>query len=283
MVNGEWTSACDMRIGNKLSVLATKKCDYCGEWMPHFASRYCSPSCSSKAIAKRQWSSEDHRRSMSKKHKIIMKKKYADGTIDRNKITENANKATREMVKRGTHPFQDPAVQLKASKELGRRNYGKTWLEERFGWMLEQSGIETSPQFAIKHGEDVLNRDRYYFVDFAIPEHKIAIECDGAYWHKDKKRDKIRQDRIEELGWTMLRFPEERIDGDLFACGREVSRVLKNHSGEYRFVDCEVKRLRRWIPKKAKTLYNLEVEEDNSYLAKGIVVHNCQCAWGPVV
>ena len=35
-------------------------------------------------------------------------------------------------------------------------------------------------------------------------------------------------------------------------------------------------------PSRPITLYNLSVEEDESYVAKGFVVHNCRCTWRPV-
>lgn len=45
-----------------------------------------------------------------------------------------------------------------------------------------------------------------YFLDFADPFKKIAIECDGKQWHnaeKDAKRDA----RLAEVGWTVYRIP----------------------------------------------------------------------------
>lgn len=43
------------------------------------------------------------------------------------------------------------------------------------------------------------------FVDFGDPEKRIAIECDGAQWH-DKKKDSIRDRKLNDLGWTVYRF-----------------------------------------------------------------------------
>lgn len=44
-----------------------------------------------------------------------------------------------------------------------------------------------------------------FFVDFADPAKKIAIECDGKQWHdaaKDAKRDSV----LLSLGWRVMRF-----------------------------------------------------------------------------
>lgn len=43
------------------------------------------------------------------------------------------------------------------------------------------------------------------FVDFADPQRKIAIECDGKQWH-DAEKDKKRDAKLGELGWTVIRF-----------------------------------------------------------------------------
>ncbi len=45
-----------------------------------------------------------------------------------------------------------------------------------------------------------------YFVDFGNPVAKVAIECDGAIYHKDKAKDSARQSEIESLGWHVYRI-----------------------------------------------------------------------------
>jgi very-short-patch-repair endonuclease len=45
-----------------------------------------------------------------------------------------------------------------------------------------------------------------YFLDFADPFKKIAIECDGAQWH-DAEKDAKREARLKEVGWTIYRIP----------------------------------------------------------------------------
>ena len=37
-----------------------------------------------------------------------------------------------------------------------------------------------------------------YYIDIAIPEHKIAIEFDGQYWHNEREEnDRKRQEALE--------------------------------------------------------------------------------------
>lgn len=45
-----------------------------------------------------------------------------------------------------------------------------------------------------------------YFVDFCNPDKKIIIELDGANWH-DPIKDKKRDDKLREMGYTIFRIP----------------------------------------------------------------------------
>jgi hypothetical protein len=89
---------------------------------------------------------------------------------------------------------------------------------ERGMWHdIRCAGIVMYPQFPVER----------YFVDFANPVAKVAIECDGAAWHADKDKDMLRQKRIENLGWTVYRasgadcFKDDRTEDDEY--GRERS------------------------------------------------------------
>jgi very-short-patch-repair endonuclease len=45
-----------------------------------------------------------------------------------------------------------------------------------------------------------------FFVDFANPVAKVAIECDGAAYHTDKEKDAARDASLERLGWAVYRI-----------------------------------------------------------------------------
>jgi hypothetical protein len=47
--------------------------------------------------------------------------------------------------------------------------------------------------------------------------------------------------------------------------------------------DLVINNVKKWKVRKPKTLFNFSVEEDESYIAKGFVVHNCRCCWSPAV
>jgi very-short-patch-repair endonuclease len=206
------------------------------------------------------------------------KRDYANGHRDRFKQTKKARNRTRELILEGRHNWQNEEFIIKNNQNLGKRNYGKTWGEEKFGWALKQNNIEFESQYKIEKGFDSIGRKRFYFIDFAIPKLKIAIEIDGIFHFKieNVSRDADRQRYIESLGWTFLRFKDSEAREQLGDCIEKTLRLIQNHSGEYKFMDWAVKNVRHWVPKSRKTLYNLEVEEDESYIAKGFVVHNCR-------
>lgn len=151
---------------------------------------------------------------------------YANGIRDKKTIALKANEATRELVAKGLCPLQRPEVRLKGHQILGYKNYGKTWIEEKMGWALAKIGLKAIPQYPIECNRDSWGRKHYYFVDFALPEIKMVIECDGVMWHKDIKKDGERQNFIESKGWTFLRFSEREIKSNVMDCAYKIREQL---------------------------------------------------------
>lgn len=87
---------------------------------------------------------------------------------------------------------------------------------------LESRGLnDFIPQF------QVLGR---YLIDIAFLKEKIAIECDGSYWHnlpKRIERDKLRDRRLEKSGWEVLRIPNENIYENIDRVVERIHLVLK--------------------------------------------------------
>jgi len=64
-----------------------------------------------------------------------------------------------------------------------------------------------------------------YRVDFAIPEHHIAIELDGHDYHKSKEQrthDAKRERYLEREGWRVIRFTGSEVYKDVDKCVGEV-------------------------------------------------------------
>lgn len=317
-VENRWVIAKDIKEGMKISYLASR-CKRCNKPIPFFRT-YCSDSCVSLDVTDKQWSSEEHRKLVSQKASKQMIREYTSGVRDKKKITAKANEVTRKMVKEGTNPFCNPEIRAlglrlcntpeqrkRCSKRMKlnnpmrnpeiakkvqeslekyltsnperrinsrmaklRKKYKMTWIESRMDDLLNKIGIEHIYQYPILR----------YNVDFAIPALRIVIECDGEYWHKNKRKDLLRQRRITKEGWFVLRYSGKKINQCLDDVKEEIQRVIMNHKKEYEFMDLKVVKIEK---REIKTnLYNFSVEDDESYIAKGFVVHNCRCAWTTV-
>jgi very-short-patch-repair endonuclease len=68
--------------------------------------------------------------------------------------------------------------------------------------LLTELGIEFKPEYRIGP----------YLVDVFVPAFKLAIECDGEYWHRNTtERDQRRDRYMEGLGYRVLRLPERQV------------------------------------------------------------------------
>jgi very-short-patch-repair endonuclease len=73
----------------------------------------------------------------------------------------------------------------------------------------------------------------YYIVDFAFPDAKLAVECDGSYWHgNDRQRAKDRQKDgyLKLKGWTVIRLDEADIKAHPTRCLFRVIAALRSRS-----------------------------------------------------
>lgn len=113
-------------------------------------------------------------------------------------------------------------------------------------------------------------------LDIAIPSLKVNIEYDGSMWHKDLKKDEERDSFIKSKGWHVLRyrdhFPKVQVLLD------DVTRVSSNSCDKYSFEEIEIDKIEKGKISIGNTkLWDIEVEEDESFIAKGVVIHNCRC------
>lgn len=61
---------------------------------------------------------------------------------------------------------------------------------------IRQANVVMYPQYPVGK----------FFVDFANPVAKVAIECDGKEFHKDKAKDAARDEELLSMGWTVYRI-----------------------------------------------------------------------------
>lgn len=91
-----------------------------------------------------------------------------------------------------------------------------------------------------------------FFVDFANPVARVAIECDGAAYHLDKAKDAARDEKLADLGWTVYRITGGQ-------CRTDCNEETGNPGYARRFVDAVVEAhgLRRVAKKSAGLSFGL--------------------------
>ena len=89
----------------------------------------------------------------------------------------------------------------------GQLTEAQRLLHNALGWPMEYPIRTGNPSWPVA------------VVDLAEPELKIAIECDGRshYSRKQRNRDTRKTAMLAALGWTVLRFWNSQITGDLVA------------------------------------------------------------------
>jgi DNA mismatch endonuclease (patch repair protein) len=130
-------------------------------------------------------------------------------------------------IKRGLpHPSRDPAVIDKIKSYRLKQKFPK-----------KDTVIETKLREALRREGFIF--ETYYPIigqpDIAFPERKVAVFCDGCYWHGcpvcgyDTLRpnhDERVTSQLEGKGWTVLRFWEHEINEDEKECVRRIGQVL---------------------------------------------------------
>lgn len=86
--------------------------------------------------------------------------------------------------------------------------------------------VSVVTQFQIRDGRGALVSR----ADFAFPELKYAVYCDGAEWHlqHDRWQKDLRQrNRLAELGWMFTVFTGAEVKRDPTACAEQVARTYE--------------------------------------------------------
>ena len=85
---------------------------------------------------------------------------------------------------------------------------------------LDNAGIKYKFQHSTRTG---------YIIDFAIPDKKIAIECDGEMWHTSKKsrrKDRHKDYKLRREGWTVIRLWGYEIKSDVERCINKIKQLI---------------------------------------------------------
>lgn len=126
--------------------------------------------------------------------------------------------------------------------------------KQRHKAMVANKGKDTKPELILRRWlwhSGYRYRKNYKKItgipDIAFPRYKIAVFCDGDFWHgknfSDKEfstnkkywDNKIKRNREHDLyvtialrdaGWTVLRYWESDIEHDLERCGKEIVKEI---------------------------------------------------------
>jgi very-short-patch-repair endonuclease len=137
------------------------------------------------------------------------------------KTSGNASKVSSFARK---YHYADPAI-YKTLCLYAKTNRKYMTLAEHLLWdaiRRKQLGVQFHRQFVISK----------YIADFACLDCKLIIEVDGAY-HSEANQmneDSIRQQSIEELGFTVLRFTNEQIEFGLSSVVEEIKKAIQRLS-----------------------------------------------------
>ena len=89
-------------------------------------------------------------------------------------------------------------------------------IEEKFRLEMQDRGMRLGVDFVIQYP-----LKHSFIIDIAFPDHKIAIELDGNYWHslkRNRQRDHMKDKILEKEGWTLIRISENSIKQDVSGC-----------------------------------------------------------------
>ena len=261
MVNGNWVKVSNIKVGQKLHMLYDM-CSYdnCKKSYPIYYSDeidrarvdHCSVSCKS------------------------FDKSNSRTISERELLTNNARKSLKKKYP-NSEQLHTSEVRHKISSKLGSSRY-ISYIELKLRFILDSLGIEYKTDFLIERTiKDIWGRRRFFHPDIYIPSLNIVLEADGINWH-DIEKDKLRDIEIKKsINADVFRFTEDDIRNNILKVKEEIERILKNHRGEYSFEHLEVIRIEKKKKIKKVKLYNFSVEEDESYIANGFIVHNCRC------
>ena len=97
--------------------------------------------------------------------------------------------------------------------------------EKVFYRALYRAGVRSTPQFGV---------DQYH-LDLAVfsDSRKLDVEIDGERYHRNWdgelcRRDQIRNQRLMELGWDVMRFWVYQIREDISDCITKVKKWINN-------------------------------------------------------
>ena len=287
-----WKKAEDLTENDEVQVKA-KRCKGCNKLIPEFSKwgEYCTLKCANKYTAIEQFKNPEQHKIRSIKAAAQMNKEYKNGTRDKFKITKKANESVRKNGQPKNKGRPAAWIGSKNDKQI-REKISKYAKNGGAAYACSCNKSPSRPQVdlfnKIKNIRDdtILNhpvkikKDKHYVLDIALLKDKINVEYDGFYWHRNTQEKDLQRDiDLRNIGWTVIRFNKNNVH----LWEENLEAIMMNHNEEYEFMFIKIHKIKSWMLKGVKKLYNFSVDEYENYIAKGICVHNCRCSLTPAM
>lgn len=276
LAGGKWTQASEIKVGDRLRALGDR-CEVCGQaFFVHFNryERRIFRTCGRRCHNVRNLHSE----ATKEKIRQTMLQQYAEGLRDPIAITARANDRTRRLVAQGMAKIQRMTAEERyrgriawaANITAGRGHHPIGYGEEELKEILSRLGIEHIHHFALPGSALTF--------DFCLPHQKILIEVRGPGFMNPavQERALVKDGLAEEYGYLTINLWWEQIIRHPKMVEEILKRLMKNHDGEYVFVDVTVTDVEHRRTGRNFPLYNIGVEEDESFVVGGLTSHNCR-------
>lgn len=123
---------------------------------------------------------------------------------------------------------------------------------------IRSAGVPFMPQYPVGN----------YFLDFADPIKKIAIECDGKVFH-DEEKDSKRDAELIKLGWAVYRltgaecnriFEHDMFDSEFYNDNQSIVRDWITTTSEGFVYALKVRKYRNNEPSKFEVLFERDID-----------------------
>lgn len=275
LIDGRWKKASDIKPGDRVSALGDE-CEVCGRTYFVRYDRYdarsyrtCGPTCHNKRVF--------HSAEAREKVRLAMRAQYADGRRDPAMVAQRANQRTRELVAAGQAKIQNMttderrrgrialATKITAGLRRGVTGFGEAELKP----ILDRLGVRYTHHFALLESS--------FLFDFGLPDEKLLIEVRGpGFGNEAQERALVKEQLAKQHGYLVLNLWWSQVVNHPETIEEILKRILKNHRRQYVFVDATIVGVERHKTAGAFRLYNIGVEDDESYVAAGVVSHNCR-------
>lgn len=197
-------------------------------------------------------------------------------------IGSKRTESTRKLMHEITTARMAERPETHPNRIMAQRGY-QTNSEKQVEEWIRVTGWQYERQFKVGNN----------FVDFAIPEKKMLIEADGAFWHSNQEIDIKRDRKIMDIlpGWEMvhIHFTDRRFSKSINPCPLPGVRYMQCNNSMNSFVDMTYFEARKIIKKEAVdardsdiSLYDLSIKDVHSFIASGIIVSNSFVEYGTV-